>query len=136
MGAAYLAEHEALAHIKCVIKLVLAELARHPMAISRYKTETERLYRVMDKRLKTSPYLAGKKYSIADMASYPWINPERQGQDIDDFPNLKRWKAAIRARPATGRAYARAKEVNPNAGGIRTEQERKILFGQDKSVVK
>src|SRR3954469_22446750 len=46
MGAAYLAEHEALAHIKCVIKLVLAELARHPMAISRYKTETEAVSRL------------------------------------------------------------------------------------------
>ena len=107
-----------------------------PYAIDRYTKETNRLYAVLDKRLAGRPFILGKQYSIADMASYPWINPERQGQDIDDFPNLKRWKAAIRARPATGRAYARAKEVNPNAGGIRTEQERKILFGQDKSVVK
>ena len=107
-----------------------------PYAIDRYTKETNRLYAVLDKRLAGRPFILGKQYSIADMASYPWINPERQGQNIDDFPNLKRWKAAIRARPATGRAYARAKEVNPNAGGIRTEQERKILFGQDKSVVK
>ena len=107
-----------------------------PYAIDRYTKETNRLYAVLDKRLAGRPFILGKQYSIADMASYPWINPERQGQDIDDFPNLKRWKAAIRARPATERAYARAKEVNPNAGGIRTEQERKILFGQDKSVVK
>jgi GST-like protein len=70
------------------------------------------------------------------MASYPWIIPDRQGQDIDEFPNLKRWKAAIRARPATERAYAKAKEVNPSPSSIRTEAERKILFGQDKSVVK
>jgi GST-like protein len=70
------------------------------------------------------------------MAAYPWVLPERQGQNIDDFPNLKRWKAAIRARPATVRAYEKVKEVNPSAGGIRTEAERKILFGQDKSVVK
>ena len=53
-----------------------------------------------------------------------------------DFPHLKRWLAAIRARPATTRAYAKVKEVNPGAGGIRTEAERKVLFGQDKSVVK
>jgi GST-like protein len=70
------------------------------------------------------------------MACYPWIIPERQGQDIDDFPNLKRWQAAIRARPATQRAYAKAKEVNPGQGGIRTEEEKRILFGQDRSVVK
>lgn len=107
-----------------------------PYAIERYTKETNRLYAVLDKRLSGRSFILGKQYSIADMASYPWINPERQGQNIDDFPNLKRWKSAIRARPATGRAYARAKEVNPNAGGIRTDEERKILFGQDKSVVK
>ena len=107
-----------------------------PYAIDRYTKETNRLYAVLDKRLAGRPFILGKLYSIADMAAYPWINPDRQGQNIDDVPNLKRWKAAIRARPATERAYARAKEVNPNAGGIRTEQERKILFGQDKSVVK
>ena len=107
-----------------------------PYAIDRYTRETNRLYAVLDKRLAGRPFILGKQYSIADMAAYPWINPERQGQNIDDFPNLKRWKAAIRARPATERAYARAKEVNPNAGGIRTEQERRILFGQDRSVVK
>ena len=70
------------------------------------------------------------------MAAYPWIIPERQGQDLDDFPDLKRWHAAIRARPATTRAYARAKEVNPKPMQIRTEEERRILFGQDRSVVK
>ena len=52
------------------------------------------------------------------------------------FPELARWHAAIRARPATTRAYARAKEVNPKPAPIRTEEERKVLFGQDRSVVK
>jgi GST-like protein len=70
------------------------------------------------------------------MAAYPWIIPDRQGQDLEDFPDLKRWHAAIRARPATQRAYAKVKEVNPGHGGIRTEEERRILFGQDRSVVK
>jgi GST-like protein len=64
------------------------------------------------------------------------VIPDRQGQNIDDFPNLKRWKAAIRARPATERAYAKAKEVNPSPAPTRSEEERRILFGQDKSVVK
>jgi GST-like protein len=65
------------------------------------------------------------------MACYPWVVPwERQGQKMDDFPNVKRWLSAIEARPATKRAYAKAKEVNPNVGGIRTEEERRILFGQ------
>ena len=101
-----------------------------PYAINRYVKEAVRLYRLLDKRLGEGEYLAGD-YSIADMASYPWIVPhERQGQNIADFPHIKRWLDAIKARPAVERAYAKAKEVNPNMGGIRTAEERAILFGQ------
>jgi GST-like protein len=107
-----------------------------PYAIDRYVKETSRLYAVLDKRLRDRAFIVGKQYTIADMASYPWVIPERQSQDIEEFPNLKRWKEAIRARPATQRAYARAKEVNPTPTQSRTEEERRILFGQDKSVVK
>lgn len=107
-----------------------------PYAIERYVKETSRLYAVLDKRLAGRDFIAGREYTIADMACYPWIIPDRQGQDIEAFPNLKRWHAAIRARPATARAYAIVKQVNPQAGGIRTEAERKVLFGQDRSVVK
>ena len=59
-------------------------------------------------------------------------------QNIDDFPHLKRWLETIRARPATERAYAKAKEVNPNFGQPvnRTEEERRILFGQTAAVVR
>jgi GSH-dependent disulfide-bond oxidoreductase len=71
------------------------------------------------------------------MASYPWIVPhERQGQRIEDFPNLERWFEAIRARPAVQRAYALVKEVNPSQGGIRTAEERAILFGQTAASVR
>jgi len=98
--------------------------------------ETSRLYAVLDKRLAGREFIAGREYTIADMACYPWIIPDRQGQDIENFPNVKRWREAIRARPATARAYALVKKINPNAGGIRTEEERKVLFGQDRSVVK
>jgi GST-like protein len=107
-----------------------------PYAIDRYVKETGRLYAVLDKRLRKRNFIMGKQYTIADMASYPWVVPDRQGQNIDDFPDLKRWKEAIRARPATQRAYAKAKEVNPTPTATRTEEERKVLFGQDRSVVK
>jgi GST-like protein len=107
-----------------------------PYAIERYVKETSRLYGVLDKRLRGRDFIVGKQYTIADMAAYPWVIPERQGQDMDDFPDLKRWHAAIRARAATTRAYARAKEVNPQPTQIRSEEERRILFGQDRSVVK
>jgi GSH-dependent disulfide-bond oxidoreductase len=101
-----------------------------PYAEERYLKEAHRLYGVLDRRLADHEYMAGA-YSIADMATYPWIVPyERQGQNLDDFPHIKRWFTAIKARPAVERAYAKAKEINPNAGGIRTAEERAILFGQ------
>ena len=107
-------------------------------AIDRYVNETNRLYGVLNKRLADCAFIGGD-YSIADMASYPWVlGHKNQGQDIDQFPHLKRWLEAIKARPATERAYAKAKEVNPNFGQPvnRTEEERKILFGQTAAVVK
>jgi GST-like protein len=101
-----------------------------PYAMDRYRNEVNRLYGVLERRLAEHEYMAGD-YSIADMASYPWvIIHERQHQNIADFPNIKRWLDAIKARPAVERAYAKAKEINPNPGGIRTEEERRILFGQ------
>jgi GST-like protein len=101
-----------------------------PYAMDRYRNEVNRLYGVLNRRLADRPYLAGD-YSIADMASYPWVVPhERQGQNIADFPNVKRWLDAIAARPAVVRAYALVKDVNPSQGGIRTAEERAILFGQ------
>ena len=81
-----------------------------PYAQERYIKETARLYGVMDKQLATQDYLTGE-YSIADMACYPWIHShERQSQNLDDFPNLKRWFEAISDRPATQRAYALAEK--------------------------
>ena len=101
-----------------------------PYAMDRYRNEVNRLYGVLDRRLADRPYMAGE-YSIADMASYPWIVPwQRQGQKLEDFPHLKRWFEAIRARPAVERAYAHVPKINPGQGGIRTAEERAILFGQ------
>ncbi|MGH8433896.1 MAG: glutathione binding-like protein [Pseudomonas sp.] len=87
-----------------------------PYAIKRYVEETARLYGVLDKRLADRAFVAGADYSIADMAIYPWIVPHQwQEQNLDDFPHLKRWFAAIQARPATQRAYALVEQVNPGA---------------------
>ncbi len=99
-------------------------------AMDRYRNEVNRLYGVMNKRLADHEYLAGD-YSIADMACYPWVVPwERQGQKMADFPHLKRWLDAIAKRPAVIKAYEWTPKVNPNQGGIRTAEERAILFGQ------
>jgi GST-like protein len=107
-----------------------------PYAIDRYRNEVNRLYGVLDRQLAERAFIAGD-YSIADMASYPWIVPhERQGQKLADFPNLKRWFEAVQARPAVVRAYEKAKEINPNLPGIRTAEERAILFGQTAASVR
>ncbi|MBV8341059.1 MAG: glutathione S-transferase N-terminal domain-containing protein [Gammaproteobacteria bacterium] len=103
---------------------------RIPYAIERYVNETNRLYGVLNERLSGRSFIAGD-YSIADIACYPWIVPhERQGQKLADFPHLARWFHAIRERPATVRAYARAATVNPQPNAPMTEQARRVLFGQ------
>lgn len=85
-----------------------------PYAIKRYVDETARLYGVLDKRLADREFVAGREYSIADMAIYPWIVSHTfQEQNLDDFPNLKRWFNAIAAREATQRAYALVDKINP-----------------------
>jgi GST-like protein len=82
-----------------------------PYAIKRYTDEATRLYKVMDKRLGEAEYLAGD-YSIADISTYVWLrNPKNQGQTIDDYPNVKRWFAAIDARPAVKRAHKAVEEA-------------------------
>jgi GST-like protein len=99
-----------------------------PYAIERYVKETERLYGVLDDRLEGRRFIAGD-YSIADMACYPWIVPhENQGQRLEDFPNLARWFAAIRERPAVVRAYELAKEVR--TAPVMDDEAKKVLFGQ------
>jgi GST-like protein len=99
-----------------------------PYAIDRYVKETNRLYGVLNKRLADRAFIAGD-YSIADMAAYPWIVPyERQGQKLEDVPHLKRWFETIRGRPATVRAYDKAKEINTRP--VVTEESRRVLFGQ------
>lgn len=105
-----------------------------PYAIKRYVDETARLYAVLNKRLADREFIAGE-YSIADMASYPWIAPhERQGQKLADYPHLSRWFHTIAARPAVVRAYARGKQVN-TAPTVR-EDTKKVLFGQGAGTVK
>ncbi|GGJ24523.1 glutathione binding-like protein [Neoroseomonas lacus] len=105
-----------------------------PYAINRYVNETNRLYGVLNKRLADRDFMAGSAYTIADMATYPWIVPhERQGQKLEDFPHLQRWFEAVRARPATERAYAKAKEVNstPTVSAASAS----LLFGQSAKTV-
>jgi GSH-dependent disulfide-bond oxidoreductase len=85
---------------------------------------------VIDKRLGETPYLAGD-YSIADMATYPWLRPYKwQGQDLDEFPNLKRWYLDVRARPAVQRGLAVMQEKVDKSRQKHTPEAWNVLFGQ------
>jgi GSH-dependent disulfide-bond oxidoreductase len=99
-----------------------------PYAVARYTNEAKRLYGVMDKRLGESPYLAGDFYSIADIATFPWTRSiERQGHQLADFPNVKRWFEAIDSRPATKRGLdllAERRRVGPM-----DDKQKEVLFG-------
>lgn len=99
-----------------------------PYAIDRYTNEATRLYRVLDKQLSQSEYVAGD-YSIADMAIFPWIVPyERQGQDLSNYPNLKRWFDSLNERSAVQRGLALLSERRGATSNM-DEKAREILFG-------
>jgi GST-like protein len=97
-------------------------------AIDRYVNEGRRIYGVLDRRLARGEWLAGGAYSIADMAVFPWLRfPDRQGQDMAQFPNLRRWFEAIDARPATKRGCALLAERR--RAGPPDARAREMLFG-------
>lgn len=97
-------------------------------AIERYVKETERLYGVLDQRLRDRDFVTGD-YSITDMAIFPWIHRlAPKHQTLDDFPNIARWHHEIVNRPAVNRAYDIGKSINtmPTV----TEESKKFLLGQ------
>jgi GST-like protein len=101
-----------------------------PYAIDRYTREVARLYGVFNQRLEGRSFIVDE-LSIADIACYPWIVPHQaHGQNLDDFPHLKRWFDSMAARPATIRTYAGVDNVYTPKHGALTEEERRILFGQ------
>jgi GST-like protein len=100
-----------------------------PYAIERYTHEAARLYGVMDRRLSETEYFAGEEYTIADLAIYPWlVSHEKQGQDLEDYPALKRWYEGIESRPAVNRALEVGKELRRSLDDM-DDDTREILFG-------
>jgi GSH-dependent disulfide-bond oxidoreductase len=100
-----------------------------PYAVDRYTNEAARLYGVMDSRLSEVEYFVDDDYSIVDMAIYPWVaSHKRQGQKIEDFPNLRRWYEAIGKRPAVRRAMEVGEELRRPIEDL-DEEARDVLFG-------
>lgn len=99
-------------------------------AIDRYTNEVNRLYKVMNHQLGQTAYLAGNHYSIADIATWPWmINPERRGVDMALYPSVQRWFEEILARPAVQRGLALLSDERKAYDRAPTEAERDILYG-------
>ena len=93
--------------------------------INRYTDEVNRLYGVMNKQLADRPFLAGE-YSIADMMSWPWVVIyERMGQDLNEFPHLKRWHETMKARPAVSRGFEVGKELRQEMNEV---ERKKVLL--------
>ena len=100
-----------------------------PYAIKRYEDEVNRLYGVMNTRLRDREFLAGR-YSVADMSCVGWVNLwKRQDQNIDDFPNLKRWLETVKARPAVQRGMALGLELRQGID-MKDPKVQAVLFGQ------
>jgi glutathione S-transferase len=120
-------------HFRNYAKAMVEDEALLAYGVTRYTNEANRLYGVLDKRLADRDFIAGP-YSIADMASWPWIVGHAMiGQDLDAFPNLKAWYERVRERPAVQKGFAAGAELRKNAPSMTSkeaEEARKVLFGQ------
>lgn len=104
---------------------------RIPYAMERYRRESERLLGVLDRRLQGREFIAGDEYTIADMASFPWINAYSKAPlDMTPFAEVRRWHETIGARPAAARAAALGERLSPASGAPMSDEQKKVLFGQ------
>ena len=101
-------------------------------AIERYARENQRLLGVLERHLTDRDFICGEDYTIADMASYPWVASYASKNSIDAFSAVKRWHEAIKARPATERVYARGEEISPSGRPL-SDEARRHLFGHGKA---
>ena len=100
----------------------------HPYSHQRYADEYNRCLGVLERRLEGRNYILGA-YSVADMASWPWVLIAKPlGQPLDDFPNVTRWRQAVKERPAVQRGVDLGKELRRS--GPPSDAERRILYNQ------
>jgi GST-like protein len=100
----------------------------HGYSKQRYANEYNRCIGVLERRLEAREYILGE-YSIADMISWPWVLIAKPlGQSLDDFPNVSRWRGAIKERPAVQRGVDLGKELRRSAPP--SDEERKVMFDQ------
>ena len=101
----------------------------HPYSAERYKNEYNRCIGVLERRLTDREYILDSGYSIADMCAWPWILiAKAMQQPLDEFPNVSRWRATVKNRPAVQRGVDLGKALR--ASQAMTDEERKVSFGQ------
>ncbi|MFK7997163.1 MAG: glutathione S-transferase family protein [Granulosicoccus sp.] len=106
----------------------------HTYSADRYKNEYNRCIGVLERRLQGREYILDSGYSIADMCSWPWILiAKAMQQPLDEFPNVTRWRSAIKDRPAVRKGVDLGKELNPRTP--MTDDERRVSFGQTANTV-
>lgn len=102
-----------------------------PYAVERYRTEAERLYGVLDRRLQGRDYIADE-FSVADMAAFPWCRVAKgHGVDIAAYPNVDRWQKAIAERPSAGVKPPEAKAGAGTPAAFLSDASWKLLFARD-----
>lgn len=118
-------------HFRNYAKRIETDHSKLVYGEARYTNEVHRLYGVLDKRLADYEFVAGP-YSIADMAIWPWILPDAQGQDLSEFPNLTRWRDEIKSRPAFKKGLSVGKDLRMSLGDNTEDMKkaRDTLFGQ------
>jgi GST-like protein len=103
-------------------------------AVRRFTDETNRLYGVLNNRLWDRRYIAAGEYTIADIICFPWcVGWKNQGQDLDEFPYLKRWFEELSARPAVQRGMSAGADLSVDPGKLTPEENdrlRKLLYNQ------
>ena len=107
----------------------------HPYSLQRYANEYDRCLGVLERRLEGRAYILGDDYSIADMIAWPWVLIAKPlGQSLEAFPNVARWRQAVKERPAGQRAVDLGKDLRRQAPP--SEEERRMLYHQTAQLVK
>jgi GST-like protein len=110
---------------------IFAPPGDYPYALSRYGSESKRLYQLLEQRLSKSPYLGGDDYSIADIATWPWMrNHDMHGASWEDHPHIARWHARIAERPAVQRTLAKVAAINATNRDTATDDDKDRFFGR------
>ena len=115
---------------------IFAPPGDYPYPLARYGSEAKRLYRLLEQRLAKGAYLGGDDYSIADMATWPWMrNHDVHGASWEDHPNVPRWPRQIGERPAVKRMLAKVAAIQSTTRYTATDDEKDRFFARGRYAI-